>query len=992
MALADPATDMELDPAEVVSEPRVAESPFAAPPIGEVAVEPFESWLDVNRWNARQEVHLRRRLAHAPTALPQISILMPVFNTPVVWLRRAIESVEMQLYGGWQLCISDNCSTDIETKQFLKSLIGDPRILVKFLPENVHIPRNTNSAAGLATGDFLVLLDSDDELTVDSLAEVALYIADNPETDLLYSDTDKIDEHGWRYDPAFKPDWSPEMLLSFMYAGQVLAVRRELFEALGGLRPGFEGSQDHDFALRAGERARHVGHIPKILYHWRSVPGSTARSGKEKPYAVVAGRKAVQEALERRGSRGVAVQPEWAKQGGNSLFVHEFPDEGPSVTVIMPTGGDVALLKTCVTGLLEETRYPIFELIILYNTSMRPEAFPYFEILSNDPRVQIIDSKGRFNFSRICNLGVAAARGEYLLLLNDDIVVTEPHWLGNMMGYAQLEGVGAVGAQLRFPDGRIQHAGVVHGFAGLSGHAFKLLPPGQNGYMSMVEVPRNYGAVTAACMLTRRSLYLEIGGLDEDHLGVAYNDPDYCYRLLQRGYRIVYTPSAVLTHLEGATRGKVDDPREVAAFRERYCNWIDPYYNPNLSLDDEQFHIQPRCVVLGERRDMRAAVFTHNLNWEGAPTLQCQTVSELRRRGILRPVVLSPMDGPLRSEYEAAGCQVIVAPLPVVPWEPQARYQDGVATLVGRLRALDVELVYANTVETHYAVDAARELGLPAIWNIHESEDWRHRFENWSPEVRSRLYRNFAYPYRVVFGAHATRRCYADLETRHNFAVIHNGLALGPIAAGIRLYTRESARRQNAISDTDVVFLVLGTVCERKGQRELIEAATRLGREDWQRMRIFIVGDRPGPYSEDLHAFVSALPELARQRVHIVAETGDTALFYRSADVFVCTSRIESYPRVIMEAMAYALPIITTPVFGIAEQVVEGVNSLLYDPGDPAALSALMNSLLEDTVLRERMGAASSDVLHTLTSFEQTCQQYTTIFAEAALSSVPDLA
>jgi glycosyltransferase involved in cell wall biosynthesis len=261
-----------------------------------------------------------------------------------------------------------------------------------------------------------------------------------------------------------------------------------------------------------------------------------------------------------------------------------------------------------------------------------------------------------------------------------------------------------------------------------------------------------------------------------------------------------------------------------------------------------------------------------------------------------------------------------------------------------------------------------------------------------SPEVHRRVYRNFAYPYRVVFVAHATRQRYADLETRYNFTVIHNALAPGPIEAGIRLHNRDAARRQIDVAESDVVFLLLGTVCARKGQHELIEAAMQLTREHWRRTRLFIVGDRPSAYSEDLHALTNMLPEWARRRVCIVPETGDAALYYRGADVFVCTSRVESYPRVILEAMAYALPIISTPVFGIAEQVWEGVNGFFYEPGSPAALAELMGRLLNDTPLREQMGAASPDVLRSLPSFEEMCRRYEEVFLEASLSSVPALA
>jgi glycosyltransferase involved in cell wall biosynthesis len=310
--------------------------------------------------------------------------------------------------------------------------------------------------------------------------------------------------------------------------------------------------------------------------------------------------------------------------------------------------------------------------------------------------------------------------------------------------------------------------------------------------------------------------------------------------------------------------------------------------------------------------------------------------------------------------------------------------------LTKSLRELDVQVLYANTLQSYYSIDVAKSIGLPIVWNVRESEDWRSYFDFLSPKVRECVHRNFQYPYRVVFVSHATRQRYKDLDVRHNFTVIHNGLSPERIQRAKTTYSRTEARRRLGLtSDSELVFLLLGTVCERKGQHDLVEATMQLSRKYWKHVQFYIVGDRPGPYSSDLHALVSMLPEWAQQRMVIVPETDNTSLYYRAADIFVCTSRVESYPRVTMEAMAYGLPIITAPVFGIVEQVRDGVNALFYPPGDPGALATAIQHLIENPQDRRRLAENSSDVLHSLPSFSEMCRLYATNFREASVASSP---
>jgi GT2 family glycosyltransferase/glycosyltransferase involved in cell wall biosynthesis len=953
---------------------------FTVPP----TVDRYDAWLALNRWSDARRDALRRRLADT-AALPTLSVVMPVYRPPRVWLDRAVESLREQVHADWQLCIADDASGDSDLAAHLGALgRTDPRIRVTFRERNGNISLATNSAAALATGEFLVFLDQDDELAPDALGEIALALAKQPDADLLYSDDDKIDANGRRYAPQFKPDFSPELLLSNMYMGHALVVRRSLFEALGGFREGFEGSQDFDFALRATERARAVVHIPLVLYHWRALAGSTATSGAAKPASFDAGERAVSEALARRGSRGKAARPPWAIASGIGLWWHDFPDDGPKVALLIPTKNQRDVLARCIDS-LARTTYRDYEVVVIDNDSDDAATIAYLASLPH--RVLRIGNPGpRFSFAHINNRAAEAVDADYVLFLNNDTEVREPRWLSRMMGFAQLPGVGAVGARLLYPDGRVQHAGVLHGYYdGLPGPAFKLLPQNDYGYLSHAMTPRNYGAVTAACMLTARKLFLDSGGFDEKRFAVAFNDVDYGFRLEARGLRCVYVPGAELTHYEGHTRGFVDDPREPAAYRAQYGRRYERYYNPNLSLADERFAIEPRrAFVAPPLEPARALMCAFNLNWEGAPYSQFEMTAELKRRGVLDPIVYAPQDGPLRAAYERAGIAVHVAPHPLAGVATDDAYDEAVDAFAGWIRDQRVRVVYGNTLQTFYAIDAAHRIGVASVWNPRESEPWQDYYRQFPDAVAARALRCYEYPYRIVFVAHATAHGSAALDTRHNFTVVHNGLDRRRIASAAAGIDRDRTRRDLGAAPDDVVVLLLGTVCERKGQLDLARALAVLPDAVARRVRTFFVGDRPSAYSRSLAAALDALPAERRARVEVVPETEDVARHFIAADVFACTSRVESYPRVILEAMAYGLPIVTTPVFGIREQVREGVNGLFYEPGDVAALAVALERLAVDAQLRSRLASNAVPALDALTDFDEMVEHYARIFVEAA--------
>ncbi len=894
-----------------------------------------------------------------------------------------------QVYPDWELCIADDASTEAGVREYLLQLAArESRVRLVLRDSNGNISAATNSAAQLASGEFLVLLDQDDLLTPDALAQIALCAAAQADADIIYSDDDKIDSSGRRFAPQFKPDWSPELLLGYMYFSHVFAVRRSLYARVGGMRLGFEGSQDYDFALRATEAARAVAHVPQMLYHWRVLPGSTAASGAAKPQSFEAGRRAVQEALQRRGSTGAARQPEWARKASVGIFGIEFPDDGPKVSIIIPTRNGLSILRRCIDS-LTATTYANYEVIVVDNDSDDAATIEYLRNLPH--RVERISNpRGRFNFAFINNRAAQRASGELLLFLNNDTEVINPRWLSQMVDYAGFAGVGAVGARLLFPDKRIQHAGIVHGYyRGLAGPAFKLVPAWDNGYLSYARVARNYSAVTAACLLTPRAMFLELGGFDEVNFEVAYNDVDYCYRLGERGLRSVYCADAELYHHEGHSRGFFDRPQEIAAFRRKYAGKRDPYYSPHLSLDDERFAIKPRHYRPSAAAPVRALMCAFNLNWEGAPYSQLELTLGLRRAGHIDPVVYAPKDGPLRAAYEQAGVTVHVFDHPLTGVFDEANYDRALDRFGEFIRTLGVDVVYGNTLQTFYAIDAARRIGLPALWNPRESEPWQTYFNFLPAPLAARALRCFEHPYRVIFVAEATRHVWAPLDSRGNFCVIHNGLDLSRLNSEAGRFPRTQARHDLGVSDGDVALLLPGTVCERKGQHDLVNALAQLSAQSIGKLRCFIVGDRASSYSVEMHRLIGALPAALHGRVHAVPETHEIARYYQAADIFACTSRVESFPRVVLEAMAYALPIVSTRVFGIAEQVSENVNALLYEPGDAARLAAHLAQLIDDDAARHRLAANSPHMLATLNSFDEMVAAYGSVFREAPGTVAP---
>lgn len=948
--------------------------------------DPYNVWLGVNAWSDKAETHLRKRLMRRADQLPLISVVMPLLKPDSNYVTRAVSSVKRQIYENWELCVAvDASGGKITSVTWDDSVAADSRIKVALLSNKSDMARAVNSAAELAEGEFVAFLNPADELAPDALAEFALYLAEQPETDFVYSDEDKIDKWGRRFDPQFKPGWSPELLLSYMYCGWSIVVRREIFQRIGGMKEGYEGAEHYDFVLRASEQARQVGHLPLVLYHRRCCPSEEAASAAQKPYGAASAQRAVQEAMERRGSRGVVFRPDWAVQKEVAVYWHEFPDDGPTVAIIILANDNHAAIRRCLAS-IGHTTYKNYQIVIVEEGSGAPTDIE--NILKVPHRVITFrKSANSAAVAGLLNRTVERLHTEFVLFLDVNAEIREPQWLSRMVGYAQLSGVGVVGTALYSPEGGEQYCANVNGLTPeMARLELNLSPKTESDLLTHAALTRNCSAVSRTCMLTSRRLFVEAGGFDEEHFGTARYDIDYCYRLNIKGYRCVSSAGTDVLYHECDDRCFILDPKVTTAFWERHGGRKDPWCNPNLTISDGRFTILPRKIVRSSVQAIRALMCSHNLAWEGAPQSQYELTVALKRLGVLDPIVFSPEDGPLSSMYRAQGIEVVVQKHPLLGVYTSREFNDAIVKFGDFCYDLNVEIIYANTLQTFYAITTAEQIGLPSLWNPRESEPWQYYFDFLPAEIKNNALECFRYPYRVIFVSEATRTAWQPLNLSHNFMVIHNGLDTKTFKSRCGNWTRESARRFLKIQEHEAVIMLLGTVCARKGQQDLPLALRKVPTDVAQQLRCYIVGDRVGEYSEELRRLVSDLPAPIRERVCIVPETHDVGLYYLAADIFLCSSRVESYPRVILEAMALGLPIVTTNVFGIKEQVVENFNALCYEPGNIERLAEALVRLVTNREERALFAANSVEQFRTLTTFEQMVNGYAEVFREAYLS------
>jgi GT2 family glycosyltransferase/glycosyltransferase involved in cell wall biosynthesis len=906
---------------------------------------------------------------------PLISLVMPVYNPPLAILRETLNSVLMQTYDGWELCIANGSSVPGVKTLLDEFALQDDRILVSHLAGNLGISGNSNEALGMARGEFVALLDHDDALAPNMLYEVVGLLNKHAQADIIYFDEDKVlEDKNVRTDPFFKPDWSPHLLLSVNYLTHAV-FRRDLVLEVGGFNSTMDGAQDWDLAFRCTEKTNHIFHIPKILYHWRKMQTSTAQAVETaKPWAYEAQVHAVQAHLQRVGEQGAKVIL------SDNLIRILWPHSGRKVSIIIPTKNKADLLMACLSSILELTAYPDYEIILVDNDSNDASIMHYYKLLQAEPRVKIVPNPGAFNYSAANNLGAKHATGDVLLFLNNDTQVVDADWLDELVAWAERPNVGIVGAKLVRPDGTIQHAGIIMGMIGHCAHVFD---GGSENVFTPFGLPewyRDYKAVTGACMMMRRDVHEQLGPFDETYI-IGYSDIEMCLRAIEAQYTVIYTPFARLLHHEGASRGLFVSPSDVLRVTAQMWPYIesgDAYYNPNLTyanrvptlVQADEENNEGRLIALLEalgvvkkvesgrlaaysaatsgfitpwvkpaaslalepRHDYRLMFVTHDLSLSGAPIVLAMLAQYLTSVGF-DVTVYSPTEGPLREKFQQVGIEVVVV-------------SD---LLTDALRASEIVTRYdgvvANTIMTWQVIHAARAFQKPSLWWIHESMhgiDWASR--------EHVVATAFSETSAVVFATQTTADLYRSILRGSDYFIIPYGVDM---TEGISDEVRVD------IPKPPGKFCVVhaGSVEPRKGQDVLLDAVLALPREVKRDMVVYFLGRVLD------QGYYAKLKQLVQQEacVQFVGEVSYERFlrYLEIADTFVLTSRDEVLPMTLLTAMGYGKPIISTTVGGVAEVIENGVHGLLIQSEDVIALKNGLVRLVKSPDLARRLGSAA---------------------------------
>ncbi len=944
----------------------------------DLAPAKYQDWIKRNKPTAN-ELKQQHTQSQNFSYTPLISFITPVYNTPLDVLQETIESVLAQTYSHWELCLVNGGSDRVGVKKVLDRFVQrDSRILVRHLDKNLGISGNSDEALMMASGEYIAILDHDDLVAPTMLFEVVQALNKNPQTDIIYFDEDKLSQDGRiRLEPFFKPDWSPHLLLSTNYLMHSV-FRRELVLKVGMFSSEMDGAQDWDLAFRCVEQTNQIVHIPKILYHWRKMAGSAAGDANAKLWAIEAQIRSVTNHLVRQGARGAQVtQPQ------PGIVRVQFEHSNPKVSIIIPTKDKADLLLTCLSSIFSRTAYQNYEIIVIDNGSTEAATLHYFELLTHNPKVKIIQHPGQFNFSEVNNLGVKHAAGDVFVFLNNDTEVLDADWLDDLVGWAVQPNVGIAGAKLIRPDDTIQHAGIIMGLAGHGSHIYDGALEDRYGIFGRAEWYRDYQAVTGACIAVRREVFEELGGFDETYR-IGYGDIDLCLRAVSANYSVVYTPFARLRHFEGGSRGFFVPPSDVFRASIKMLPLIksdDPFFNPNLSYAQripalahpneeakeerilrimrhfkllegglpeelETLHLQfeeilkPTSSLLsgdGAKFSGRKAMFvTHDLSLSGAPLILLLLARYLKSAGY-QITLISPKEGPLQAKYIDAGIEVQINPTVLDDKKVQGN------AIAIALTMKDYDFVFANTVLNWNVIHVARALQKPSIWWIHESGRGKDLATS-RPEIATA----FATANAVVFPAQSTASLYADFTQKDNYHILPHGLDLALIKASID----KPVEKLNKFSIVHV-----GSIEPRKGQDVLLQAIKSLPANARQNTGCYFVGRVLD------EAFYAKVQKMAQniQNIHFVGQKPyeQVLAYIQMADVFALTSRDEVLPITILEAMALQKTVLATKVGGIAEIIEHNQNGLLVASEDYQDVASNLARLFNHPAHLSRLGNAA---------------------------------
>lgn len=894
-----------------------------------------------------------------------------------------------------------NCGEELDIRRTLRSLcdssagtvrvVGDiPSHLYEDLVAKIEV-RSIAEAKLLSAMSWAVLLLPGDEFApggFDMLVEQTSALgADHI---LVWDHTEKAgpDKRDWI---ALKPGWSVDtMLMSNLYGRACLPAKQistisACFDEVDIWRYLMEASFDYKLTGK---------HVDRILTRNRMIPANLYPNLVD---------RAVELLTDRFSSFGVSIVPKlhaWASSERRLAFDIIFMTIDAFVTIIIPTKQAGPVLRRCLNSILANTQEK-FEIIII-DTGIDPVASSDLKDMDSVTIFKCESPGGKFNYSFVNNRAAERASGDYLVFLNDDTEVLSDNWLSRLVGWSKVPGVGAVGAKLIYPDHRIQHIGIAHNVRGdgLPSLPLKLLPEGALSEGGLERLVRDCSAVTAACLLVRAELFLQFDGFDEGAFAVAYNDCDFGYRLKASGYRNVVVPECLLYHYEGRTRGRGrgnDNVEEEVSIFSKYRDWPE-HLIPNAWLSASsgvriasRNALSPLSLSPMRHSVTRVLLVTHNLNLEGAPLVLLDIALGLQQCGRFSVCVLSPVDGPLRHAYESAGISVALVDVgPFFSSQSEKDFENASVDLAAQINQYAPDVLIANTVISHWAAYAAKMMSLPFLWLIHESEEpFSHLVEHGAWHVDAARDAMKA-AFRSVFVCESTMALYESKRVEGAKLFIYNGFDAKTRFPGSAVALRSEWRARIAAQSDEVVFLCPGTVCERKSQLDLIVALEGLDRTVTERARFVIVGDRPGPYSVLLHERASRLPEAIREKLVIVPETAEIEGYYRASDAMLFCSRVESFPRVIQEAMSCGLAIISTPVFGISELIYDNKNGLLFDVGDIDAIRRHVAAVVQDNDLRLRLGKSAQLSLLKFPSLADMQNSYTHLVDMAIQSSYLD--
>ena len=917
---------------------------------------------------------------------PLITIIIPVYNVDVQWMELAVESITSQVYTNWELLLIDDKSTSVPLIEYLKTL-DHPQIRVHWSEVNGHISKATNIGVSLSTGEYILFMDNDDKLDITALYEVVFALNKNPDADILYSDEDKINTQEDRSGPVFKPDWSPELLLTTNYFNHILVVKKALCEKVK-YRSEFDGCQDWDFILRLIEITDKVYHIPKVLYNWRTLEGSISTSGdaKENMSFYDKCEKVINLHLKRNSIPAIAERPQFAKDQGVVLFEinsTETAIEDLSIIInIKSTAYKSGLIESVVTAIGSGNNE-----IIVFHDGSSDEIVKAF-VSKSFKQYKLFKSEGKA-LSEIFNHGAKEAAYGDLLFLDQQITSVTKQLLLNLQLFAKRDKMGVLGSKLREADNIVHSMGYI---LGLTNEIYNDLYPtkafaneeNDHGYFFFKQIIKNYSAIGKELFYVKKELFESLDGFDSNAFSNTLFDIDFCMRASKNGYRHVTLPGETKIMISEKEAFNLMDLKH---FHDRYPKAKDPFYNENFSeFDLYDYKITDRSSSKIKDAKMRILFCTHNLNFEGAPIHIFEIIEQMvsSSKGNFEIEVYSPVDGPLKDRYENMGVAVNLVSH-IINTDPnkfksELQFEQNIAQIAKWMSGNTYDFVFCNTVLSFEFILAADIASIPSVWNIHESTPITSFFRADSFNIYARLEKAFRVVSEVVFSSKNTADLYKSFLVRNNYTIITNGIKEDEIIEFKSENSKASIRKELGIKEHNQVYLSLGSFGARKGQMDFVLAAIEMLKQhaNPKELTFVMVGADKAPakfsYTDNIHYLIKKSG--FKDCFKVLPVVPNVNSYYRASDVFVCTSYNESSPRVILIAMLFDLPIITTPVYGIKEQVIENENALFYSPGDINKLYESMKILFEDRKLLARFADSSKTVLDFSNSHQQMIDAY----------------